>query len=368
MAGPGPLGPIAWAARAERMGMATRGGPTPPGPPPANPNPPPPGEEEDPDAVYAAEMRDIQRQDRLDRLADMRDEAEDRRLIRRLRRKQELAKLERQAEGGGVPPGAAGRGGYEDSDESQQIEMLRRELLGERNEFSKQIAQLQGVITKANEDTVKGQIDRLSQQIADIRSAPGTDPVQAISQAFELAGKIRTQVDSLLPIPAPPPIDPGLSHQQVIDRERAQLEHDIYRLEREEALESVKYKREQLRADREKATERWQGIVNGLGQVGSSLSQALAPTLAGMLPAGIGGGPGPAGPVPGMGMATAPPPATGPPASPPGIPYNCPSETCRKTNYVPPGTGITRCAHCGFGPIYLQPHGAPPPAGMVSSI
>jgi hypothetical protein len=345
--------------------MATRGGPVPPGPPPANPNSI--GEDDDPDAEYAREMRDIQRQDRLDRLADMRDEAEDRRRIRRLRRKQELAKLEAQADGL-VPD--RGRG-YDDDGEGEQIAAIRRELSAERSDLKAQIDRLQGVITKSNEDTLKAQIDRLSQKIDDIQKTPGTDPVQAISSAFELAGKIRNQVDSLLPIPAPPPIDPGLSHQQVLDRERAQLEHDIYRLERQEALETVQYKREQLRADREKATERWQGIVNGLGQVGGALSQALAPTLAGMLPAGIGGGPsapGAPGAPPGMGMATAPPPATGPPPTPQGIPYVCPSSTCRKTNYVPPGTGIARCDHCGFGPVYLQPHGTPPPAGMVNSV
>ena len=254
-----PIGPISWAARAERMGMGTR----PPGPPPVIA----PGRDadDDPEAAYEREMREIRDEARLDRLADLRDEAEDRRLIRRLRRKQELARLQAQFDPDYEPPGQRGRGG--DGEVDLQIEAMRRELQAERNSLLAEVQGLRGFIAKSNEDTLKGQLDRLSQEIAGIKSAPGADPMQTIVSAFEMAGKIRGQVDALMPTPAAPPIDPGLSHEQALAHEQALLEHDILKMERQEALESVQLKREQIRAEREKAQERLNGIMGGVRDV-----------------------------------------------------------------------------------------------------
>jgi hypothetical protein len=351
MAGPGPLGPVSWAARAQAMGM----GRAMPAVAPAAQD----GEDE-----IDQLMREEREQDKRDRLRDMIEEAADRREIRKLERQQRLTRLRAQANGE-MPEG---RGGGR-SDDDDGLELLRRDLITDRNDMKNQIDSLRGLITKSTEDTLKSELGRLSTEIANIRSAPGIDPMEQLTKAFEMAATVRSRVDSLMPAPPPPPIDPGLTHEQTLARERALLEHDIYRLEREEALESVKLKRDEIRNEREQKQERLAGIVDGAKQIATALSATAAPALARYLPAGIGGGaagpgPGAAG-LPGGGPAAF---ASAPPMPVADIPFTCPNHLCGRRGTVPAGTGVTRCEHCGTGPIYLQDAGAPPPPGMVSSI
>ncbi len=341
MAAPGPLGPISWAARAHALGVAKTGGVV-----------PATGGDDAEDEITLM-MREERRADAADRLRDQIEEAADRREIRKLERQQRLIRLRAQASGE-VPMfgGRGARGGGDDDG----IDELRRELLADRNDLKGQIEKLQGTLTTSNENALKAQIDRLSTQIEGIRSAPGVDPMQALTNAFDMAAKIRDRVDSLMPPPAPPPMDLGLTHEQSLARERAGLEHDIYRLEREEALETVKLKRDQIRADRDKAQERLNGIIGGVRDVAQAFAGAAAPMLANFLPGAIGGGAG------------APAVANGAvaPAVPAGIPFACPA--CHQADTVPFGTGVTKCRHCGTGPIFIQDRSLPAPPGMVTSL
>lgn len=358
MAGPAPLGPISWAARAQLMGMARQNGA--PAPVAA---PSPVGD--DTDSFFDQAMREEREQDKQDRMRDMMEEAQDRREIRKLERQQRLRRLRASVAGGDDDYASRGRGGPVEDD---QITELRVELAAERNDLKGQIAALTGTITAANENSLKAEIGRLSTEISNIRTAaPGVDPMQALTNAFDMASKIRERVDSLMPPPAPPQLDLGLSHEQTLARERAALEHDIYRLERQEALETIQFKREQLRADREKAQERLAGIMSGVRDVAQAFAGAASPMLANLLPAGIGGGQ--AGGVPQASPFGGIPVATGPPPPmPTGIQFTCPNQACSQVDFVPPGVGVTRCKHCGTGPIFIQDRSLPAPAGMVTSI
>jgi hypothetical protein len=297
------------------------------------------------------ELAELRAEDRADRLRDAIEDAKRRRDIKRLEGEKTLRRLQRESEG---ITEDRGRGGRDDGPDDF-IDRLTLQWDGERKELSQKLDLMQAQLTKQDQDALKT-------QLAEIRSLIGQpigqkDPLEQLVGLFSLGRQVREGIDQMMPAPAapqPPPIDPGLSHQQILDRERAGLEHDILRLDREAALETVKLKRDEIVAERERKENRLNGIVGAISQAGGQLAQALAPSLAAMLPGAPGN--------PGSGAGGAPTPTPNLPAAPIGIPFTCPAG---HRNLVPLGTMVARCETCGVGPIYLQPEGLPAPAGMV---
>ncbi len=354
--GPLPLGPLGWAARAQMAGQGRA--------PMLIQQPRPEGGEGNDDFI-ARELADLRREDQADKLREAIDDAKARREIRRLEREKTIRRLKREVEFGDEDFGARG-GGSDRSDTEVLIDRLSAQWEGERRELAGRLDLMTAQLTKADQDGMRAMLADIKTQISQ-PLMPQKDPLEQLVGLFTLGRQVREGIDQLMPAPpAPPPIDPGLTHQQIIDREKVQLEHDILLLDRQAALETVKLRRDEILREKEEKTERWGAIAQGAQQVAGALSQALAPTIAGMLPAGLGGGHGPA---PGAHAMTEPglvPP--GPPMPAAMITILCPNSRCRRPNSVPAGTGVTRCEHCGTGPIYLQPSGAPAPPGLVTSI
>ena len=355
--GPLPLGPLGWAARAQLAGQGR--GYVPPPPPPARS-----GEEpDDPDSMIADELAQLRKERRADEYREAIEDAKDRREIRRLERQKTVRRLQREIAFGDDDLGPRSGGGNERSDAEVLIERLSGQWENERRELTQRLDQVTAQLTKADQDGMRATLAEIKAQLA--QPITQKDPLEQLVGLFTLGRQVREGIDQLMPAPpAPPPIDPGLTHQQILDREKVQLEHDILLLDRQAALETVKLRRDEILREKEEKTERWGAIAQGAQQVAGALTQALAPTIAGMLPAGIGGGHAPA--AHGMSEPGLVPP--GPPMPAGMITILCPNSRCRRPNSVPAGTGVTRCEHCGTGPIYLQPNGAPAPPGLVTSI
>lgn len=352
--GPLPLGPLGWAARAQMSGQGRQvvvqqapaahvesGG--------------------DPDSLIAEELAQLRAERRADEYREAIEDAKARREIRSLERQKTIRRLKREVEYGDDEVSSRGGGG--DGDAEVLVSRLTEKWELERRELATRLDVMTAQLTKADQDGMRSMLAEIKTQLSQ-PLAPQKDPLEQLVSLFTLGRKVREGIDELMPAPpAAVPIDLGLSHQQVLDRERVQLEHDILRLEREAALESVKLRRDEILREKEEKTERWSAIAQGAQQVAGALSAALAPTIAGMLPAGLGGGRGaPSGMVePGL----VPP---GPPMPAGLITVLCPNSRCRRPNSVPAGTGVTRCEHCGTGPIYIQATGTAPPPGLVSSI
>lgn len=315
------------------------------------------GEPLDPEDIELNRMlKDQVRQDKRDRLAGLLADAARRQKKKALEDELEIQQLQRKLDGDYDEP--RGRGGHDDNG-SDVILALRSDFASQQAELVKRLEAMQGSMATQRDTAIQAQLQSMKDMIGSINAnAQTANPIQTMIDSFGLAAKIREAADNLS-ITSPPatalPMDPGFSRQQMIDREKMELEHQIRLLDGRAALETVQLERERLIAQREDKQARLDGLLNlGEGVLGK-LMEVAGPGLAGMIPGGGGGNGG------------GPPESSGSmmpvPAAPMSmVTFPCPNPQCGQSNSVPPGTSHTQCQHCGY-PIELRPRGSGrPPA------
>jgi hypothetical protein len=321
-----------------------------------------PAADDDPIAAMIAEE---QRLGRLQTLQDMRADRESAARRRRLENAAEEARLQRIVANGGIDPmdQSAGAGGNATArmvtDLTAQLEKARSETVQLFREREQEAARQQNAQLTTSLDGIRQMLQQNINQPPAIApgALPGEGPIQTLVRSLQDVKQIQTILHDVAPPPEPPPIDPALSAQQKIDLERAELEAEIRRIEKNIALETIQFKREELKEEMAHKRERLERLAGGLE---NALAPILAAAAGGALAHMFGGGddaPAPGGGGNGAG------PAAHAGTEVQMIHYVCPQAAggCGSTNWVPLGTTVTSCPKCKLAPIQIAPPGAPAP-------
>ncbi len=347
-------GPLDWLRQAQQMGMVrnAQNGGRPAGTATVDEDP----EDEEMNRILAA----ARKRKKAEELQDLIDEEEDRKEERGLKRQLRLNRLRQSVEGGGTDTEPRGS----DPQLADALATWRED----RAQLMGRLTELQTSLTKSGEDNLKQEIAGLRQLIMTQNpTATATNPFDELTRAFDMAKTVRDRVDSLMPAaPTVAPVDPQLTREQIMGRERMELEHELRMAQFKLEMARTEKEREERQTEYDAKAERLQGFLNmGEGVLGK-LMESVGPSLAGLV-GGIGGG-GASAPGMGAGLAPAGVPQAQPvgaPVAPSMLPYPCPK--CGQQNLVPPGTTATQCGQCGYGPIILVPKGSPPPPGARRS-